>query len=132
MNRLFWSRFEQFKGDMNYAEFIRKYEHHTDDDMEKRILNDVRKNELNGILPTVRGILAVRFMFSDEELMDLLECRVSMENPKCLEAHQDLYHQFCAKNPHLAAIKRRKRKMKSRAWLELAMLGDYEKSICDG
>lgn len=77
---------------------------------------DIRKVFQNK-LPTVSNIILCRPLFTDEEFVEILDYKVK---DGISDKFMEIYDKFFKSNPELIPVRSKIRKMKRKAWLEMA------------
>ncbi|HFI2472202.1 TPA: hypothetical protein ACGO11_000531 [Streptococcus suis] len=112
---LFQQRLLEIKGDKSWNEVV-VFLGYNGEDKKEHVSADIRK-VFRGSLPTVPNIILCRSLFTDEEFVEILDYKV---RDGVSDKFMKMYDNFFDANPELKKIRSNIRKMKRKAWLEIA------------
>lgn len=112
---LFQSRLIEIKGEKSWNEVVKSLGYEGEDRIDY-VAADIRKVFQNK-LPTVSNIILCRSLFTDEEFVETLDYKVK---DGISDKFMEIYDRFFKSNPELIPVRSKIRKMKRKAWLEMA------------
>ncbi|HFU1090227.1 TPA: hypothetical protein ACGPAQ_000558 [Streptococcus suis] len=130
-NELFANRIIELSGNKNMSGFMRSVVKDLEKSEEISLFTQVKRAIKNKSLPPIKIIVRFEDLFSDEELIEILETKYNKEDSSNNEEVSEFYSNYIASRPKLKELRRKKRKLKSAAWLAIAMgqglnVGDEE------
>ncbi|HFR4576633.1 TPA: hypothetical protein ACHWJ6_000976 [Streptococcus suis] len=118
---LFANRIIELGGSKDTPGFIRRVVKDLKKSEELNVFMQVKRAVRNKSLPPIKIIVRFEDIFSDEELIEILETKYNKEDSSNNEEVSEFYSNYIASRPKLKALRRKKRKLKSAAWLAIAM-----------